>query len=186
MDWWTFGSADAWCHASVASTWFGLRHARLLSCTPSTHSGFEIWVLHFWVLVIFESWLLRFPVLGAPFPSFGCFAFEIWVLRFRDLGASCFGLRFRALRFQNYRWNVCCFVKYNRWFCAFGTPGGSYMDALPVAHAFRVTWSERRPFVYLFNHGSISRNFFRHFSSLLLLLIVSFSNLAIVLNYIWY
>ena len=24
------------------------------------------------------------------------------MLRFRDLGASCFGLRFRALRFRNY------------------------------------------------------------------------------------
>ena len=33
---------------------------------------------------------------------FGCFVFESWVLRFRDLGASCFGLRFRVLRFQNY------------------------------------------------------------------------------------
>ena len=27
--------------------------------------------------------------------------FEFWVLRFRDLGASCFGLRFRVLRFRN-------------------------------------------------------------------------------------
>ena len=27
---------------------------------------------------------------------------EIWVLRFRDLGASCFGLRFQVLRFRNY------------------------------------------------------------------------------------
>ena len=136
MDWWTFGGADAWCHASVASTWFGLRHARHLSSSPSTHSGFEIWVLHFWVLVIFESWLLRFPVLGAPFPSFGCFAFEIWVLRFRDLGASCFGLRFRALRFQNYRWNVCCFVKYNRWFSAFGRLVGLTWTHYPLLMRF--------------------------------------------------
>ena len=43
-----------------------------------------------------------FRVLGASFSSFGCFVFEIWVLRFRDLGASCFGLRFRVLRFRNY------------------------------------------------------------------------------------
>ena len=42
--------------------------------------------------------------------SFGCFVFDIWVLRFRDLGAGCwvlgasfFGLRFRVLRFRNYR-----------------------------------------------------------------------------------
>ena len=27
--------------------------------------------------------------------------FEFWVLRFRDLGASCFGLRFRVLCFRN-------------------------------------------------------------------------------------
>ena len=33
--------------------------------------------------------------LGASFSSLGCSIFEIWVLRFRDLGASCFGLRFR-------------------------------------------------------------------------------------------
>ena len=30
-------------------------------------------------------------------------SFKFWVLRFRDLGASCFGLRFRVLRFRNYR-----------------------------------------------------------------------------------
>ena len=49
------------------------------------------------------------PDSGASFSSFGVFVFEIWVLRFpsivlrfrsrvlrfRDLGASCFGLRFR-------------------------------------------------------------------------------------------
>ena len=108
MDWWTFEGADS----SVASTWFGLRHARLKSCSPSTYSGFEIWVL-------------RFRDLGASFSSFGCFVFEFWVLRFRDLGvfvfefwvlrfrsrvlrfrdlgASCFGLRFRVLRFRNYQ-----------------------------------------------------------------------------------
>ena len=49
MDWWTFGGADA----SIASTWFGLHHARLLSCCPSTHSGFEIWVFRFRVLGAF-------------------------------------------------------------------------------------------------------------------------------------
>ena len=49
MDWWTFGGADA----SIASTWFGLHHARLLSCCPSTYSGFEIWVFHFRVLGAF-------------------------------------------------------------------------------------------------------------------------------------
>ena len=32
----------------------------------------------------------------------GVFVFEFWVLRFRDLGASCFGLRFRVLRFRNH------------------------------------------------------------------------------------
>ena len=31
---------------------------------------------------------------------------SFWVLRFRDLGASCFGLRFRVLRFRNYQKNV--------------------------------------------------------------------------------
>ena len=43
-----------------------------------------------------------FEFLGASFSRFGCFVFEFWVLRFRDLGASCFGLRFRVLRFRNY------------------------------------------------------------------------------------
>ena len=94
MDWWTFEGADP----SVASTWFGLRHARLKSCSPSMYSGFEIWVL-------------CFRVLGAPLSSFECFVCEIWVLHFqvfggvlhfRDLGALCFGLRFRVLRFRNY------------------------------------------------------------------------------------
>ena len=46
--------------------------------------------------------MLRFRVLGASFSRLGSFAFEIWVLRFRDLGASCFGLRSRVLRFRNY------------------------------------------------------------------------------------
>ena len=55
MDLWTFGGADA----SFASTWFGLRHARLK------------------VVVLQPTVILRF----------GCFVFEFWVLRFRDLGA---------------------------------------------------------------------------------------------------
>ena len=84
MDWWTFEGADS----SVASTWFGLRHARLKVVGPLTYFVFEIWVL-------------RFRVLGAPFSRFGCSVFEFWVLRFRDLGSSCFGLRFRVLRFRN-------------------------------------------------------------------------------------
>ena len=107
LDWWTFEGADS----SVASNWFGLRQARLKSCSPSTYSGFEIWVLLFGGLgasfsslgcSVFEFWALRFRDLGASFSSLGCSVFEIWVLRFRDLGASCFGLRFRVLRFRNY------------------------------------------------------------------------------------
>ena len=50
----------------------------------------------------FRSRVLRLRVLASSFSSFGCFVFEIWGLRFRDLGASCFGLRFRVLRFRNY------------------------------------------------------------------------------------
>ena len=38
--------------------------------------------------------------------SFGCFMFDFWVLRFRDLGASCFGLRFRNYSFSSFG----CFV----------------------------------------------------------------------------
>ena len=76
------------CGRFTASTWFGLRHARLkvvvLQHTVVSRFG----------CFIFEFWVLRFRVLGAPFSSFGCFIFEIWVLRFRDLGALCFGLRF--------------------------------------------------------------------------------------------
>ena len=59
-------------------------------------------VSSFWVLR-FRSRVLRFRVLGASFSRFGRFVFEFWVLRFRDLGASCFGLRFRVLRFRNYQ-----------------------------------------------------------------------------------
>ena len=53
-------------------------------------------------VLLFRDRVLRFRDLGASFSSFGCFVFEIWVLRFRVLGASCFGLRFRVLRFRNY------------------------------------------------------------------------------------
>ena len=72
---------------------------------------FELWVLRFRTLgasfsnfgcFVFELWVLRFRTLGASFSNFGCFVFELWVLRFRTLGASCFGLRFRVLRFRNY------------------------------------------------------------------------------------
>ena len=64
----------------LASTWFGLRHARHLSCSPSTHSGFEIWVLHF-------------RVLGASFSSLGCSVSEFWVLN----SLSRFGSSFSKL-----------------------------------------------------------------------------------------
>ena len=184
MDWWTFGGADA----SVASTSFGLRRARHLSCSPSNYSGLEIWVLHFGVLGA------SFRVLGASFSSLKCSVSEFWVFRFRDLGASfsrfgCFVLRssFSSASFSKLPVKRVLFcVNYSRWFSAFETPGGSYMDALPVAQEFRVTWSQQRLLVSLLHYGSTSLSFFRDFSSLLLLLIVSFSNGAIVLNYIWY
>ena len=60
----------------------------------------SFWVLRFRDLgvFVFEFWVLRFRDLGV-------FIFEFWVLRFRsrvlcfrDLGASCFGLRFRNYR----------------------------------------------------------------------------------------
>ena len=52
---------------------------------------------------IFESWVLRFQVLGASFLRFGCFVFEVWVLRFRVLGApfsrfGCFVFEICVLR----------------------------------------------------------------------------------------
>ena len=50
MDWWTFGGVDV----SIASTWFGLHHARLK------------------VVVLQRTVVSRF----------GSFVFEIWVLRF--------------------------------------------------------------------------------------------------------
>ena len=80
MDWWTFGGADA----SVASTWFGLRHARLkvVVLQPTMVSRFGCFV--------FEFWVLRFRVLGASFSSFGCFVFEIWVLRASVFVFECF------------------------------------------------------------------------------------------------
>ena len=61
----------------------------------------------------------EFLVLGSSFSSFGCFVFEFrvfvfefWVLRFRDLGASCFGLRFRVLRFRNYHYVIPTSIMY--------------------------------------------------------------------------
>ena len=76
MDWWTFGGADA----SIASTWFGLHHARLkvVVLQRTLVSSFGCFV--------FEFWMLRFRVLDALFSSFGCSVFEFWVLRFRGLG----------------------------------------------------------------------------------------------------
>ena len=77
MDWWTFGGTDA----SIASTWFGLCHARLkvvvLQRTVVSRFGcfvFEFWVLRFRVLAaLFSSCVLRFRVLGSSFVRFGCF-----------------------------------------------------------------------------------------------------------------
>ena len=43
MDLWTFGGADKF----TASTWFGLRHARLKVVASSTYSDFEFWMLRF-------------------------------------------------------------------------------------------------------------------------------------------
>ena len=53
MDRWTFGGVDA----SIASTWFGLRHARLK-------------------VVVLQRTVVS---------SLSCSIFEFWVLRFRDL-----------------------------------------------------------------------------------------------------
>ena len=81
MDWWTFGGADA----SVASTWFGLRHARLkvVVLQPTVVSRFGCFLG-------FDFWVLRFRDLGASFSSFGCFVFEIWVLRASVFVFECF------------------------------------------------------------------------------------------------
>ena len=88
MDWWTFGGADA----SVTSTWFGLRHAKLkvVVLQPTVVSRFECFL-------VFEFWVLRFQDLGAPFrflgasfSSFRCFVFEIWVLRAPVFVFECF------------------------------------------------------------------------------------------------
>ena len=108
MDRWTFGGADAF----IASTWFGLRHARLkvvvLQRTVVSRFGCfvsEFWVLHFRVLgapfssfwyFVFEIWVLCASLF--VFESFGCFVFESWVHHFRVFGASfsrfgCFVLR---------------------------------------------------------------------------------------------
>ena len=62
---------------------------------------FKFWVLRFRFKVpCFRFRVPRFRHLGSSFSSFGCFVFE--ALWFRDLGASCFGLRFPVLRFRNY------------------------------------------------------------------------------------
>ena len=60
-------------------------------------------------------------VFGCFVFDLGAFVFEIWVLRFRcrglrfrDLGASCFGLRFRVLRFRNYPCQ--CFISCSLFF----------------------------------------------------------------------
>ena len=56
-------------------------------------------------VIVLDSCCIRIGLVfikDRPVSSFGCFVFEIWVLRFRVLGASCFGLRFRVLRFRNY------------------------------------------------------------------------------------
>ena len=61
----------------------------------------RLWGLRFRDLgvFVFQFWVLRFRVLGASFSRFRGLRFRSRVLRFRDLGASCFGLRFRVLRF---------------------------------------------------------------------------------------
>ena len=63
MDWWTFGGVDV----SIASTWFGLRHARLkvVVLQPTVVSRFGCFV--------FEFWVLGLRVLGASFSRFGRF-----------------------------------------------------------------------------------------------------------------
>ena len=52
--------------------------------------------------VVSSFLVLRFRDLSASFSRFWGLRFRSRVLRFRVLGASCFGLRFRVLRFRNY------------------------------------------------------------------------------------
>ena len=61
MDLWTFGGADA----SVASTWLGLRHARL-----------KVVVLQSTVVLSFGCFVFKFWVLCASVFIFECFVFE--------------------------------------------------------------------------------------------------------------
>ena len=81
MEWWTFWGADA----SVTSTWFGLRHARL-----------KVVVLQPTVVSRFGCFLDRIRDLGASLSSFGCFVFEFWVFRFSRSG--CFAFEICVLR----------------------------------------------------------------------------------------
>ena len=73
----------------VSSFWVLRFRSRVLRFRDLGVFVFEFWVLRF------RSRVLRFRVLGASFSRFRG-------LRFRDLGASCFGLRFRVRRFRNY------------------------------------------------------------------------------------
>ena len=89
-DWWTFEGADS----SVASTWFGLRHARLIVVV------LQRTVVSSFGCFVFELWVLRFRGLGASFSRFGCSVFESWVLRFRDLGALSSVFVFKCVVFE--------------------------------------------------------------------------------------
>ena len=61
MDLWTFGGADKF----TASTWFGLRHARLkvVALQPTVISSFGCFVFEIWVLcasiLIFECFVFE-------------------------------------------------------------------------------------------------------------------------------
>ena len=79
------GLVDLWrCGRVRCLPWFGLFHARLivvvLQRTVVSRSG----------CFVFEFWVLRFRVLGAPLSSFRCFVFEIWVLRASVFVFECF------------------------------------------------------------------------------------------------
>ena len=55
--------------------------------------------------------------------SFGCFVFKFWVFRFQVVGASCFGLRFRVLRFRNYHSHSAHFPRHSIILCTKRRPG---------------------------------------------------------------